>query len=461
MDVQYMAYWLNGNGTQNLMEPDLPLLDVKVTREMNGLGRLTASLPPEWGKTTAFSGRPVIQEWATAIYVEIAGDCFDGFLVVETEDDNDKLTIDAVGFIGYAEGQPWPERGNGFNGRDVRVDLVIQQIWQKVQYFTTSNLGLDVSTPGGSAWPRVGNPVWDEVPVPKDPGKSNAVNPGNQPKAPSYPSYPTSGTTAQKKKEYERRKKQYAADRKAYEAALKTWKAKKAAFDKAKKAYEDKIRQYKQDADTRKRMIEDAKFKMNYWSTHDLLSTFQQLAQETGFSYRVDHTRSGNEHTHVLRCAPGRLGVRRPQFRFIEGENVYSIPKVTHQGDEKVTSAVVLGNGEGSKMKWLQKSRSAGGSHGLRRARVFADKTLTRTAQLDARAKEVLNAYNDPIDIEEFVVIDHGLAPIRTFDVGDEIELQTLSRRAGNFKRWVTIQSITLSPEQNQMSVKVVPVEQE
>lgn len=451
MDMQYMAYWLNGNGTQNLLEPDLPLRDVKVTREMNGLGRLTASLPPEWGKTKAFSNRPVIQEWATAIYVEIAGDCFDGFLVVETDDDNDKLTIDAVGFIGYAEGQPWPDRSSHFNRSNVRVDTIIRTIWEKVQRYTTSNIGLDVSTPGGEAWPRVGNPVWDEVPVPKNPGKIGVAKPGSQPKAPSYP---TSGSAASKKKKY-------AAARKAYNSALKTWKSKKAAYDKAKRAYEDRVRQNKQDKETRKRMIEDAKFKMNYWSTHDLLSTFQQLAQETGFSYRVDHTRSGNEHTHVLRCAPGRLGVRRPQFRFIEGENVYSIPKVTHQGDEKVTSAVILGNGEGSKMRWLQKSRSAGGSRGLRRARVFADKTLTRTSQLDARAKEVLNAYSDPIDIEEFVVIDHGLAPIRTFDVGDEIELQTLSRRAGNFKRWVTIQSITLNPEKNQMSVKVVPVDQE
>ena len=111
-------------------------------------------------------------------------------------------------------------------------------------------------------------------------------------------------------------------------------------------------------------------------------------------------------------------------------------------------------------MLWLQKTANQPGRPGLRRARVFADKTLTRTSQLDARAKEVLNAYIDPIEIEEFTVIDHGLAPFRTFDVGDEIELQTLGRRAGNFKRWVTIQSISLDPEKNVTSVKVVPVEQ-
>lgn len=455
MDMQYMAYWLNGNGTQDLMEPDLPLREVKVTREKDGLGRLTASLPPEWGKATAFSNRPVIQEWATVIYVEIAGDCFDGFIVVETEDDNDKLTIDAVGFIGYGEGQPWPDRSSSFNRGNVSVSTIITTIWSKIQSYSTSNIGLRVDTLGPSdslqAWPTVGNPIEDELPVPRWYGTIGVSAPGKQPKAPSYP---TSGTTAAKKKKY-------AADRKAYETEMLFWKAHKSVYDKLKRSYEDRKRQYETDLKARNKAIEDAKFKMNYWSTHDLLSTFQQLAQETGFSYRVDHSRSGNNHTHVLRCRPGRLGVRRPQFRFVEGENVYSIPKVTHQGDEKVTSAVVLGNGEGSKMKWLQKSRSAGGSHGLRRARVFADKTLTRTAQLDARAKEVLNAYSDPIDIEEFVVIDHGLAPIRTFDVGDEIELQTLSRRAGNFKRWVTIQSISLDPERNQMSVKVVPVDQE
>ena len=444
MDMQYMAYWLNGDGTQDLLEPDLPLRGVKVTREMNGLGRLTASLPPEWGRKTTSAGVPVIREWATAIYVEIAGDCFDGFIVSEVDDDNDKLSIDAVGWVGYADNQPWPDRTSSaqFNKGNVLASEVITTIWSKVQKPFRADLGMRVDV--GGSWPRIGNPIEDELPVPKPPGKIGVAKPGPQPKSPSYSS----------------NKKKYAADRKAYNAKMKTWNAKKKAYDKAKQAYEERKRKYEADKKERARMFEDAKIKMNYWSTHDLLSEFQQLSSEVGFSYRVDHKRSGNTHTHTLRCRSGRLGVRRPTLKFIEGENVFTVPKVTRQGDEKVTSAVILGSGEGSSMLWLQKTANQTGRPGLRRARVFADKTLTRTSQLDARAKEVLNAYIDPIEIEEFTVIDHGLAPFRTFDVGDEIELQTLGRRAGNFKRWVIIQSISLDPEKNVTSVKVVPVEQ-
>lgn len=455
MDMQYMAYWLNGDGTQHLMESDLPLSGVKVTREANGLGRLTASLPPEWGTKTGYNNRPVIQEWATAIYVEIAGDLFDGFIVAEIEDDNDKLTIDAIGWLGYADDQPWPDRANVYNAGSVRASSPIYSIWEHVQKLKGSNIGLGYTLGSASTWPIIGEPIWDEVPVPRYPGKAPKPTAGKQPTSPKYPSY-----TSDKKKQ-RANMKAYNLARKQYQADLKQWRNRDKADRERKKVYDDKLRQYESDKKERARMIEDAKFKMNYWSTHDLLSTFQSLMSEIGASYRVDHARSGNTHTHTLRCRPGTLGIRRTNVHFIEGENVMSVPKITQLGDEKVTSAVILGSGEGSSMKWLQRSRSAGGASGLRRARVFADKTLTRTAQLQERSKEVLNAYSDPISIDEFVVIDHGLAPIRTFDVGDEILLQTMSRRAGNIKRWVTIQTITLDPEKGVMSVKVSPVEQE
>src|SRR5699024_10150696 len=147
MDVQYMAYWLNGDGTQNLLHSDLPLREVKVTREANGVGRLTASLPPDWGARTGYAGRPLIKEWGTAIYVEVDGDVFDGFIVVETEDNNEKLTIDAVGFIGYGEGQPWPDRtaATQFNKGNVLVSEIISTIWSQVQKYSTSNIGLKTS----------------------------------------------------------------------------------------------------------------------------------------------------------------------------------------------------------------------------------------------------------------------------------------------------------------------------
>lgn len=456
MNTQYLAYWLDGDGTEHLMDPDLPLSNAKITREMNGIGRLTASLPPEYGRLTAFAYRPVIQEWATAIYVEIDGDSFDGFLVAETTDDNDKLLIDAVGFTGYGEDQPWPDKGYSFNAGNVLTSTVIRTIWKHVQQLTGSNIGLDLDLdgeglslrddPGG--WPRIGNPIQDNLPSPNWPGSAPSPRAGKQPKAPKYPS--SSSKSARKK---------YDKDRKKYDSGLKTWRKKNEADRKRKQEWESKKRDYDQAVKKRDRMIEDAKVKLNHWSTTDLLSTFQGLASEVGFSYRVDHSRSGNTVSHTLVCRPGRLGVRRHGIAFTEGENVYSVPKVTRAGEDKVTSAMILGAGDGSSTRWRQTSRPAGGSHGLRRARVFTDKSLTRDTQLAARSQEVLEIYSDPIEIDEFTIIDHGLAPIRTFDVGDEIFLRTFARRAGNLERWVTITSITLQPEKNSVQVKVIPAD--
>ncbi|MGV2822594.1 hypothetical protein ABZX73_17145 [Brevibacterium casei] len=462
MDVQYIAYWLNGDGTQYLMDSDLPLQEAKLVREMNGLGRLTGFLPPEYGKAYGHSGWPVIQEWATAVYVKIDGDLFDAFIIVDTDDDNEKLSIDAVGWLGYAEGQPWNDRARNYTVAGVGAWAPIRTIVAEFQRLHGSNIGLGTSTDfTNKAWPVVGEPDWGSLPNPVNPGPKPRPTAGKQPKAPSYPSYPTGGSAEWQRKEYARRTKKYAADRKAYDAALKLWRTRNEADRKREQAWTELKNKFDQDLKERNRLIDEAKYRLNYWSTHDLLREFQNLSNETGFAYRVDHTLVDNTATHTLRCRPGRLGERRHDVSFIEGENVYSVPKVTHRGGDKVTSAVILGSGEGSAMKWNQTSRDAGGSQGLRRARVFADKTLTRHSQLSARAREVLNAYNDPIDIDEFVVIDHGLAPVRVFDVGDEIHLQTFARRAGNFDRWVRIQSITVQPEKNTMSVKVVPVEQE
>ncbi|MGR6088948.1 hypothetical protein ACU4IU_00110 [Brevibacterium sp. CSND-B09] len=462
MRVQNLAYWMNGDGTEVLMDPDLPLQDLKVTREMNGIGRLTASLPPEYGTLTAFANRPVIKDWATALYVEIDGDLFDGFIVVETSDDNDKLVIDAVGFLGYGADQPWPDKGRVFSVGNWPLNSVVGTLWLELQKAPGANINLKTNHASSEGelrqWPRVGNPVWDLLPVPVHPGNKPVNRNGKQPKSPAYPTRPTKGTEKAKKKEWARLLKKYEQDKKDYAAANKAWRAAEDAFRKREREWETRKNKWETDYKERRKQIEDARIKFNYWSTHDILQAFQDLAKEHEFSYRVDHTRSGNTFTHTLYMRPGRLGVRHTGLSLIEGENVYSIPKVTQQGEDRLTSARILGAGDGSKMKYYQASRTAGGAAGLRRARVFADKTLTRNSQMTARAKAMLTLYNDPIEVEEFTVIDHDLLPMRQFDVGDEVFLQTFARRGGNFNRWVTITSLTVEPEKGTVSMKVVPV---
>lgn len=461
MDIHYMAYWLNGNGTEDMMSPDLPLSDAKVVREMNGVGRLTGTLPAKYGELTAFSERPIIKDWATAIYVEIDGEMFDGFIVAETRGDNEKLLVDAVGFVGYASGQPWPDREESREWSNATVTTPIAALWEKVQEPWAANINLKLNF-GGHEFTKVGVTETD-WPVPDyptgRPTNGNGTTP--QPKAPKYPPYPTSGSAAWRKKEYNRRMKAYQEDYRQYQSDLMGWKNRDAAYRALLRAYEERVRNWTSYIEERSRAIDAAKVKMNYWKTHDLLNTFQGLIEEAGCIYRVEHTRSGKDVEHVLKVRPNSTVNRREDVRFIEGENVYSIPPVTHGGDSRINSVTVLGAGEGPTLRWAQKSRQRGFDQGLRRAAVYVDKSLDRNGPTNARANALLRIYSDPIDIGEFIVIDHDLAPFRSFDVGDEVHLQTVGRRDGDINRWVTVRTITLDAETGQMAVKVSPSEQE
>lgn len=461
MDIHYMAYWLNGNGTENIMSPDLPLSDAKIVREMNGIGRLTGTLPAKYGQLTAFSGRPIIKDWATAIYVEIDGQMFDGFIVSETVSDNEKLLIDAVGFIGYASGQPWPDRDESREWSDVSVVTPIAALWEKVQWPFAANINLKLNF-GGYTFPKVGS-TEVEWPVPDYPTGRPTNGNGNtpQPTAPKYPSYPTSGSTAWRKKEYDRLVREYQADYRQYQSDLMGWKNRDAAYRALLGAYEERVRDWTNYIAERSRAIDAAKVKFNYWTTHDLLRTFQNLAEEAGCVYRVEHTRRGKNVEHVLNVRPNSTANRLQTVRFLEGENVYSIPQVTHGGDKRINSVTVIGAGEGPRIRWAQKSRQRGFDQGLRRATVHVDKSLERNGTAVARANTLLSAYSDPIDIDEFIVVDHDLAPFRSFDAGDEVHLQTAGREDGDINRWVTIRSITLDAKTGQMTVKVSPSEQE
>ena len=106
MDVQFVAYWLNGDGTQELLHPDLPLSKPQVTRDL-GVGRLTGTLPPELARMRNHSGRLVVQEWATAIYVMVDGLVFDAFIVESISDSDTTVTIDCVGWLGFLRGMPY------------------------------------------------------------------------------------------------------------------------------------------------------------------------------------------------------------------------------------------------------------------------------------------------------------------------------------------------------------------
>ena len=259
------------------------------------------------------------------------------------------------------------------------------------------------------------------------------------------------------RKAYEAALKRYDKARKDYQNDLKTWRERRDAARKAEQAYKTKVRERESAIKERKRALESAAYKINWWSTHDTLREIQSVLGDVGGQARMVHTLAeSGAATHTLEL----FGVRRRRLsgvEFIDGENVMKRPLLTRGGIDQAKTVVTLGSGEGSKMVRRSASVPAGGANGLRRVSVHADKSIRDPARAGRTAADVLSRRRRVWEYETLTVIDSGLAPIRVFDVGDEVMYRTLDRRGLEVEAWVLVVEIGLDTEQGVMNVSVVP----
>lgn len=457
MDVQFVAYWLNGDGTQELLHPDLPLSKPQVTRDL-GVGRLTGTLPPEMARMRNHSGRLVVQEWATAIYVMVDGLVFDAFIVESISDSDTTVTIDCVGWLGFLRGMPYT---GTMSLNNVSVETVVNSLLSSVRRgWSGADIGLYPRFYG--SFPLLGVPDPDDLPrIPGLPQKPKAFT-QKQPVSPKRPTAPKKGNMTDKqykaaRKAYEAALKRYDKARKDYQNDLKTWRERRDAARKAEQAYKTKVRERESAIKERKRVLESAAYKINWWSTHDTLREIQSVLGDVGGQARVVHTLAeSGAATHTLEL----FGVRRRRLsgvEFIDGENVMKRPRLTRGGIDQAKTVVTLGSGEGSKMVRQSVSVPAGGANGLRRVVVHADKSIRNPVRAGRAASDLLSRRRRVWEYETLTVIDSGLAPIRVFDVGDEVMYRTLDRRGLEVEAWVLVVEIGLDTEQGVMNVSVVP----
>lgn len=137
---RYFATRLNGDGTETLIDPDLPLEGVTIEDRLSGHGGMTATIDPVYTRLLGSDGRPILKEWSTAIYAENDGDIRAGAILASCPIDGPSLALDAVGFTGYAQDMPYT--GEGYKG--VRVDPldVVRHIWSHIQSYPGGNIGL-------------------------------------------------------------------------------------------------------------------------------------------------------------------------------------------------------------------------------------------------------------------------------------------------------------------------------
>lgn len=146
---RYFATRLNGDGTEDLLDPDIPLDDVEVTDALSGACSLSGTLEPVYARLLAPDGKPLFNEWSTAIYAENDGDIRGGGIMTHSDFDGPSWEVECVGFTGY--GRDMPYTGSGYKG--IRVDPMdaARVIWDHIQSQSGGDIGLefDDTTTGG------------------------------------------------------------------------------------------------------------------------------------------------------------------------------------------------------------------------------------------------------------------------------------------------------------------------
>lgn len=151
---RYFATRLNGDGTETLLDMDLPLNEVQIEDVLSGDNSITGSIDPAVARLVGPDGFPILQEWSTAIYAENDGDIRCGGILTHSDFEGSSFSLEAVGFTGY--GRDMPYTGAGYLGVQVDPMDVARLIWTHIQNQTGGDIGLDFAATNTGGAVKIG-----------------------------------------------------------------------------------------------------------------------------------------------------------------------------------------------------------------------------------------------------------------------------------------------------------------
>lgn len=125
---------------------DVPLQGVNIEHVLSGHNALNATITPETLRLMGEDGRPLFEEWGTAIWAEADGEIRGGGIFNGASMNGPALQMRCVGYTGYLVEMPWlpgPQAGRFFVEYDP-LD-VVREIWSTMQAQPNGNLGLELS----------------------------------------------------------------------------------------------------------------------------------------------------------------------------------------------------------------------------------------------------------------------------------------------------------------------------
>lgn len=392
--------------TGEWLHRDLPLRSPQLTDTLSGPGAISATLDPDVATLKTAAGAPILDEWSTLILAEADGQIRCAGILANSTLVGPTFSLDCVGFANYPQGQTLEDTlswtGNASlaaGGHGVDPLTVVRALWTSLQSKPDANLGVvvDGTTSGFSlgaftnvqaAQKTTANPNGSTDP--KEVGEDVPIDRAWRPtdKLPTV----AKGKTL-------------------------TW-----------------------------------AYALNWWGNVDIGSAIDGYVKQAPFDYREQaewSTAARDAVTLRLRLGAPRLGTRKANLRFVEGENVSEVVQIVRSGEGYANYISALGAGEGQAQIRTVASKRDGR---LRRMAQLSDGSKTTVDSLKAAATQQLNLSNKLENITGFTCRDHPNARIGAFDVGDDVLIQTHVGWQPT-TLWVRITAATISPETGDVAI--------
>jgi hypothetical protein len=187
-------------------------------------------------------------------------------------------------------------------------------------------------------------------------------------------------------------------------------------------------------------------FQLLWYNTTDCGQEIQSIQQEIPFDWHEQHVWSNAAKTdveHYLHFGVPRIGTRRSDLRFAEGENIIQPVQVVDDGSTFADNIIALGAGSGSAE--LRASASALSGQRLSRTQVYTDQTVLTQARLQSKAAKFLASVQNIDAPQQVTVKNHANAPFGSFMCGDDIPV-TMCTGWRNTVIWCRVVSIAQDP---------------
>ncbi|SEE84064.1 hypothetical protein SAMN05216483_6738 [Streptomyces sp. 2131.1] len=376
--------------TETVLDWQVPFtLSSNPKRDLSGPGAMVGTIDPEYARMIGADGDPILQEWGTKLYLEIDGAIRWGGIVTKTAYDGAQATVSCEGFSTYAHGIPF-------------------------ENYIISGMKITPKDPYAG----------------KDKNHDGYID-GSKPKK-KVPAPP----------------KPYAGPRiDVYDAFRRIW-----AHVQGKPLGNIGL-----DIDTHNKgeLLGTADgedpWELAWWDNPDCGQTLDTLVNQYMFDWIETHAwenSTSNNITHRLRLGTPRLGRKRTDLRFAQGENIVAIAKPEGMGGDYANEVMVLGKGEGHKMKRAQVSDIATwANRRMRRVATVTDKKLSSATALRKRGQQELAGRTAALQIPAIQIVDHPNAKFGSWALGDDIRVQVHVPWVGDVDVWHRIISDEISAD--------------